>query len=296
MKKQFLTGLAILAAASMLCGFDSAETVDSLGQKMNEAGQDTSSASISMDMSLDALLKMSDGTSNADLSLVVSGPVDMKCTLDPYAAQLDGSITVSAMGTNETVPFQMYMVTEEDGTMTTYMQTDDTWTSNTSGDTDVADLIKTFSGTSVSFSDLEEWGLSFELAPQAADVDGVECYLLSTVIDSDSLNTLVEKASATSGEDLSANEDVSYALTALSGIQLKIEYYVDAATYLPVKIHVDLNDSDLSAFTQLVMAAMGEQAEGTSIDFALNDASIDMTVSYNDVAEITVPAEALAAE
>lgn len=296
MKKQFLTGLAILAAASMLCGFDSAETVDSLGRKMNEAGQDTSSASISMDMSLDALLKMSDGTSNADLSLVVSGPVDMKCTLDPYAAQLDGSITVSAMGTNETVPFQMYMVTEEDGTMTTYMQTDDTWTSNTSGDTDVADLIKTFSGTSVSFSDLEEWGLSFELAPQAADVDGVECYLLSTVIDSDSLNTLVEKASATSGEDLSANEDVSYALTALSGIQLKIEYYVDAATYLPVKIHVDLNDSDLSAFTQLVMAAMGEQAEGTSIDFALNDASIDMTVSYNDVAEITVPAEALAAE
>ena len=37
MKKQFLMGLAVVAAASMLCGFDSAETLDSLSEKMAAA-------------------------------------------------------------------------------------------------------------------------------------------------------------------------------------------------------------------------------------------------------------------
>ena len=33
MKKKLLLGLTVLGAASMLCGFDSAETADSLYQK-----------------------------------------------------------------------------------------------------------------------------------------------------------------------------------------------------------------------------------------------------------------------
>ena len=54
MKKKLLLGLTVLGAASMLCGFDSAETADSLYQKMLDATTDASGASMSMEMNLDA--------------------------------------------------------------------------------------------------------------------------------------------------------------------------------------------------------------------------------------------------
>lgn len=295
MKKQLFAGLAIVTAASMLCGFSSTETVDSLGQKMNDACKGMTGMSASTNVNLDASIKISDGTTSTDMSVLISGLMDIACTLDPIATKADGSFTLSAMGTTEEIPIQMYMIPAEDGTTKTYMHTDDGWSVNTDS-TDLSELIKTASDSSVSFSDLEEWGYSFELAPETTDVDGTECYLLSSVIDSDSLKTMIEKASAMSGEDLTADEDISNAMTLLSGLQLKIEDYVDTSTYLPVKIHVDINGSDLSALTQLLTASMGEQAAGTSVDLTLNDASFDMTVSYNDVDEILVPADALAAE
>ena len=77
MKKQFLTGLAVAAAVSMLCGFDSAETADSLGQKMNEAGSTATSVTASVDFNLDAALKMSDGTTDSDMSFAFSGPLSI---------------------------------------------------------------------------------------------------------------------------------------------------------------------------------------------------------------------------
>ena len=46
MKKKLLLGLTVLGAASMLCGFDSAETADSLYQKMLDATAVASGASL----------------------------------------------------------------------------------------------------------------------------------------------------------------------------------------------------------------------------------------------------------
>lgn len=64
MKKKLLLGLTVLGAASMLCGFDSAETADSLYQKMLDATTDASGASMSMGMNLDAAINVSDGTTD----------------------------------------------------------------------------------------------------------------------------------------------------------------------------------------------------------------------------------------
>lgn len=302
MKKKVLMGLAVLAAASMLCGFDSAETLDSLSEKMAAAEVDMNSMSMGMDINLDAALNVSDGTNTTNMPITASGSLQMDYTLDPIAMKMDGSIDVAALSEGQTTPIESYMVTGDDGTMTMYMKdpVSGSWQAQ-SDDTGVnmKELMDAAAGQSVSFSDMAEWGVSFELAPEAADVDGVECYQLNCTIDSAAFNTILQKSSEITGQDLTADENVSMVLGMLNGIVMNLEYYVDASSYLPVKAHVDFNGSDLSAFNtfiaQLMGGAMGDSAASTTAEIVLNDCAFDMTMAYNTVDEIVIPDEVLAA-
>lgn len=302
MKKQFLMGLAVAAAASMLCGFDSAETLDSLSEKMAAAEVDLKSMSMNMDLSLDAALNMSDGTNTTNMPITAAGSVLVDYTLDPIAMKMDGSFDVAALSEGQTVPIESYMAMGEDGTMTMYVKdpTSGAWAAQSdSSGINMKELMDSASGQSVSFSEMAEWGLNFELAPEAADVNGTECYLISGKIDSATLGTIMQKTSEMTGEDLTADENVSLALSLLDGIVLNIEYYVDASTYLPAKMHMDLNGSDLggisSLVSQMVAGASTEDAASTTVELVLNDCSVDVTIAYNGVDEIVIPDEVLAA-
>ncbi len=302
MKKQFLMGLAVVAAASMLCGFDSAETLDSLSEKMAAAEVDLQSMSMNMDINLDAALNMSDGTNTTSMPITASGPMQIDYTLDPIAMKMNGSYEIAALSEGQTTPIESYMTTGEDGTMTMYIKDpmSGSWTaqSDPSG-INMKDLVDSATGQSISFGEMAEWGLNFELAPEAADVNGTECYLLSCTIDSNTLNTIMQKVSETTGQDLTADENVSLVLNMLSGIVMNIEYYVDASTYLPAKMHMDLNGSDLgmisSLVSQMVAGATAEGAASTTVELVLNDCSVDATISYNSVDQIVIPDEVLAA-
>ena len=142
---------------------------------------------------------------------------------------------------------------------------------------------------------MADWGLTFELAPEAAEVDGKECYLLTAVIDKDSLNTLINKSSELTGEDLSSDTDVATALAYLDGISLKLQYYIDTTTYLPVSMHMDLNDSDLTNLNAVFAGALASSDDSSTAEIVLNDASIDVTCAYGDAVDITVPDEAIQA-
>lgn len=283
----------------MLCGFDSAETFDTLSEKMAAAGADISSASMTTDLNLDAAFNTSDGTNTSSMPITLAGSVKMEATVDPAAFKMDGSVEVSALTEGQTLPVQAYTVTGEDGVLRSYMMNPATgsWTEQSSGSLNVSDLMKS-AATSAAVGSLSDLGIGFELAPEAADVDGTECYLISTKVDSASMNTLIQKVSEAAGKDLNANADVSAMLSMLNGIVMNLEYYVDASSYLPVRMHVDFNDSDLSAVNQMISATLaafaGDDAPADTIEIALNDFTMDMDLSYNNVPEIVVPDEVLA--
>lgn len=290
----------------MLCGFDSAETLDSLSEKMNEAGTSVEGVTASMTMNLDAAINISDGTTSTPLAVVLNGGFDYGIVMKPFAMKMDGSMKVSAMGQGEDVTLQTYAVSDESGALKTYTYTEDStsgtgqWSVETIDDMNINEMLEASANMSMSFSDLSEWGLTFELAPEAADVDGTECYLLSTTIDSASLNTLLQKSAEITGQDVASDETLNTVLSILTGLQVKLDYYVDAATYLPVKIHMDMNDSDFSTLSTLLNAYMGsvgsEDAPASTVELTVNDISIDMLTSYGAAPEVTVPQEALDAE
>lgn len=209
MKKKLLLGLTVLGAASMLCGFDSAETADSLYQKMSDATADVSGMSMNMGMNLDAAINVSDGTTDSSLGITMSGTFDVNATMDPVATEVVGSMDLSALGQGQHMEMKSYSVTAEDGGLETYSftkeSTDDegSWAYNKDSSIDMTSLMDL--SKSLTAADLADWGLTFTLAPEAATVNGTECYELSTVIDSSTLDTVLKKVSELAGEDLTSD-------------------------------------------------------------------------------------------
>ena len=298
MKKRILFCLAALGTASMLFGFDSAETADGLLEKMQAASKDAAGAVMDMGMNVNVGVNIRDGTTTSTLNVAMSGDFDMAMNMDPLAMSMDGSMTVSGLGQNETIAMKMYGVTDENQQFNTYVYTEDSTSGESGWEYESSDMSGLDMASLMEASaniDYSEWGMNFELAPEAVDVNGTECYLLSTVIDSESFNTMITKSAEMTGQDLTSDENVQMVLSMLGGLKMKLEYYVDAATYLPVKFHMDLNDSDMSAINQYAAMAMGQMAEGSSVEIALNDVSVDATMAYGEANDITVPEEALAA-
>lgn len=214
--------------------------------------------------------------------------------------KMEGNVEMSFFGQNQTVDLEMYGLTNEDGAFDSYIYTKDSatgegqWQHTTDSSIDYSQLINL--SNSFNVSDYADWGLTFELAPEAAEVDGKECYLLTAVIDKDALNTLINKSSELTGEDLSSDTDVATALAYLDGISLKLQYYIDTTTYLPVSMHMDLNDSDLTNLNALLAGALASSSDDTSTaELVLNDLSFDISCTYGDAVDITVPDEAIQA-
>ncbi|MCD7884603.1 MAG: hypothetical protein LUI87_12990 [Lachnospiraceae bacterium] len=313
MKKKLVLGILGLGAASLLCGFDSAETAESVMEKMQENAASAENMTSEFDMNFDVSVAIGDGSTTTTIQALVTADLDIAATLDPLATSVTGTFGISTLGTDETIAMQVYMVTEDDD-LNAYIYTEDssydeegagTWQYGSASDLgidfDLDSLLDMSS--SYDYSDLTEWGITFDLASEAADYNGTECYLLSTVIDSANITTILDKAEELAGEELTEeagldDETMDMILELLDGLQIKIEYYVDTATYLPAGMHIDLNDTDMTAIntfaTEMLSAYFDSEDSDTTttIEIILNDTSMDYSVSYEDAVEITVPQEA----
>lgn len=300
MKKKVLFCLAALGTASMLFGFDSAETAESILEKTQTAVMENASgADTDMDINMDVSLDISDSTTSSSIGIGASGNFDLAMNMEPAALSMDGKFDMSIFGQSQSMTMKMYGVTSEDGTFDTYVYSEDSasgeegsWIHQSS---DLAGLNMEDFMEQTADVDFSEWGLDFELASDPVTVDGTECYLLTAVMDSSSFETILEKAAEMSDQNDLSDENTEMVMSMLDGLKIKFEYYVDTASYFPVKFHMDLNDSDLSAISQYLAMSMGEMAEGSSIELVLNDISVDASMAYGDAKEIIVPEEALAA-
>lgn len=298
MKKKLSAVLMTLGAVSMLCGFDSAETADSIMQKQQEAVTAVSSTDADISVNADVAINFA----GAALTATANGKIDAEVLMAEPAMKLEGSIDVLSplLGQENTYDFKMYLKTNESGTPDVYVyygdmvSGDSFWDHETGNGIDMNGLLDTAS--TVDMNTLSALGISFTLTPEAVDVDGTECYELSTVIDSETFSTVLDKASSLTGQDLSADESVALAMELLTGLKINMAYYIDTESYLPVKMHMDMNDSDLTAIEMLASAymtsMMGDEEELT-LDIILNDLSMDVATAYNTVTEIVVPDEAL---
>ena len=121
MKRKVLFCLAALGTASMLFGFDSAETAESVLEKMQTAASEDSLAGMEMDMdiSIDLSLDIDDGTASSSIGIGASGNFDADVNKEPAAMSMDGRLDMSLLGQNQSVTMKMYSVSSEDGKVDT---------------------------------------------------------------------------------------------------------------------------------------------------------------------------------
>lgn len=300
MRKKLFAVLMMLGTASMLCGFDSAETVDSVMQKQQEAAAAVTSTDAEITVNADVAVNLDDAT----LTAKANGTIDVEVVLAEQAAKVEGSIDVLSplLAQENTYEFKLYAKPNESGAVEVYLYTADSvtgeseWEHDSSTDMGINLNDLTSTATTITVDQLAQLGINFTLAPEAADVDGTECYEVSTVIDSTTFSTILTAASALSGQDLTEDESVAMAMEILDGLKINLAYYIDTTTFLPVKMHMDMNDSDLAAIEQLLSAYITSsmQSEETiAVTIALNDLSMDMTSVYDTITEIVIPDEAL---
>lgn len=300
MKKKLSVILITLGTASMLCGFDSAETAESILLKQQDAIENVSSTDTHMAINADIAIDFA----GASLKATANGGIDVEVLMEEPAMKLEGSIDVLSplLAQENTYDFKVYMKPKDSGTSDVYVYYANAVTGESNWDHDsdetieISQLLNT--SATADMNGLSKLGIEFTLAPEAADVDGTECYELSAMIDSTAFSASLDEISELTGEDPFEDENAAMAMEILEGLKINLTYYIDAETFLPIKMHLDLNDSDPSAIEELVtgyVTTAMESEEDLSITILLNDVSVDVETAYDTVTEIAVPDEALAA-
>ncbi len=314
MRKKMLFLLSVLGAASMLCGFDSAETAESILEKVSENSASLESTSSNFTLNCDLSIDIGDGETTSSIAVLADADFDIQAIMDPFAASVDGVVTLSTFGVDEDIIVKTYMISSDE-TVDTYAYTEDSasdeegegsWTYSSVSADEFNMLSLLDLSSSIDYSQMEDLGLTWELDDEAEEYEGTECYLLSAVIDSSNLRTVIDKTEELVGTEASDelgldDETVSLIEELLDGLKINIYYYIDTATYLPAALIIDLNDTDLTSINSYVTSfAAGyfdseDSNTTTTVELVINDLSMTYTFSDEAVEAITVPSEALEA-
>ncbi len=302
MIKKAILGLSVLCCTFLLCGFDSSESADSVMSKSSNAADSATSYAADLTFVCDLDIVLGSSSVTTTINLDIDADYDIEVILDPLAMMVDGSYTFKGLLDGDPEKTTIYTVTNDDGSLGIYTfeedalsenEGDGTWTYAEDSSVDYNTLISQIS--SMDLGTLDGGDVNFTLSSEPADYNGIECYLLSAQIDAAELEQIIADAGYPSDQELYEGFTLGDLLSALEGLKLNIDYYVDDDSYLPAGIHMDLNASDLSSLNNALQSLIEEfdDDEESSIEVDLNDISLDLPLSFNSVDSISVPQEAL---
>lgn len=290
-------------------------TAEELLKKESEFSQNAKSMSMDMDMNFDFDFLMSntseDGTPQ-DFGLTMKMTADMlvEALMDPMTVSTTGTMEMetNTPGTEkETVDLNTYCAVSEDGTkMDVYSEDPETPGEWVHTQMDMTETLKQLGVSSLNemmtkqpdlsmFGDMSDWKVSendteYEVSGQMKFSDMSEM-IMPAILDS----------LGASGDETTETMVTTVVDTVLDCFVINLSYTLDKETCAAKAMHMDFNDSDLSALTDLIKSMLAlsgdaEEMEGLDMNIALNDFTIDATCQYDTVDEITIPEEALNAE
>ena len=308
MKKKMILSLCAAAAAALMSvnAFAGEVTLEEVLANFSASSKEATEFVCDVDMKADISIDLPDMDSTFGMG--GEGSMNIACTTDPINVGSTGSFNASAMGEQFDVDFQMYAVTEEDGSLGTYIHAvandeDTGWQYDALPAEDAAQILEMAKSINVDWSQMP---INFTLGDGTVDVEGHDCYqLLSTMTGAEIIDLFkyaMEMAAQTVGEELSEElptDQLDMIAPMLTGLVINMEIDVDSTEYLPMRMHMDLEGSDWT----ILGAVFAQYADLTNDDGTLMNVSIDVPALYIDylydydaAVEISVPAEAIAAK
>lgn len=208
--------------------------------------------------------------------------MDMSCIYDPLLMRMDVTVDAGEAGSAQT---SMYVENTDDACMA-YLNDGTAWQSQP-----------------ISVTDLDQYDFSTDMETylngnynfQEAgtdEVEGASAYKYEGTISDSEMKDLVRSSGALDSVD-KLGIDTSQIDSMLNELgELKVDLWIDAETFYPVKYEIDMTETMDTLMSKLV-EAMGEQGEGLTM--SIPKLVISMTCrNYNAVAEFAVPEEAKA--
>ncbi len=313
MKRKIFLGCTVLCASILLCGFDSSKSASDVLEKSAQSAASAGSVSAEMDLDCDVALALTDGEVSTSFPIKLSLDSEIETILNPFALGMEGDMDMQIL-TSSSSKIQLYCVTQGSTTTDLYYSYSDSsddpsWTHLSFDGADLTDLLTSLS--TADFSSLKKIGLDFSLSSDPAQFQGEDCYLisvdsaslpindaLSAFLSDSAVDSLLSSLSDLLGTDITGDELSNM----LGDLKINIQYYVDCDSYLPLGLHIDLNDSNLSDLGTMVADVLKDMLssfqsedveDNTTVDIEINDLSMDYSLSYDNVDSVTVPDAAL---
>ena len=313
MKKQ-LTGivLGLACAASLSFGaFAEAPTAEDILAASSEAGS-VNEMNFTVDGAADIAIVLPDMGDEGTFAVNGSLGMDASATLEPLAMKMDMNMSGEAVGQSGDIDMQMYMVTKEDGALGMYMKgvalgEEMDWQYAEIPAEEISSFISTIKEKGGQF-DMSSFPVEFALADDTVDVNGHECYQLTTSMTwaelKEVVTTALDAAKAELPEEQAESfEQIDQALGMadmfVGGLVLNMEIDVDTQSYLPQRAHLDLAGSDWTVLAALFAQSAGltnEDGSLMNVDINVNSLYLDYIYDYETPVDVTVPEEAIAAE
>ena len=336
MKKRMLALSAVLGTSLMLLtGFDSEVTPEKMMEDMAVAMEDVTASvaetgkfpSMCLDADLDLVLniemitKSGDNSIPMNMGMGISGNIAMQLGED-QSIGVQANIDVSYVGSVESTSVQMYCVPDGENGYDTYAYDSDydEWIYEAISAEEYMEGISSITEAMTMLEETEEAAaegalqeaspseslsipsdvLSFTLSDEPVTVNGISCYELKTSMDSslfaeneDELIDIIMAADLAEDEQL-----MVYYL--LNGFYADLTYYIDIETNLPVQMIVDMSQTDLSMFEDMLKESMALDTSDSqteiSVSVSMDPCTVTVNLDLNGVPTVTVPAEALAAK
>lgn len=312
MKKIVALALCLVMVIGLMTGCQKAMDAKTLVQKMDEAMKTVTE--IGADAEIDMEMKL--GASGVTMGMDMGMDMGMKTKTDFSQLYANTAITMEMLGQTEEVSMEMYGC-QEDGDMVVYAyeSESDSWVKTTMAD--FAELMveaqAQAQGEPYSAIPVEKLTLDKE----KVTINDRECYVLTVDLDGEYFKSYMDEnmdeAFAQMDEEMAKAEaemseeefeQVKSMMEAIknldwSTLSAKSVYHVDAETFLPVEMTVEilgLGETMQSIMTTLLAELMIE-LDSTELEFTIDVPTFKLAaknMTYNEAVEIPdVPQEAI---
>lgn len=312
MKKIVALALCLVMVIGLMTGCQKAMDAKTLVQKMDEAMKTVTE--IGAEAEIDMEMKL--GASGVTMGMALGMDVGMKAKTDFSQLYANTAITMEMLGQTEEMAMEMYM-TMVDGNAVTYVleSETETWVKTTMDD--YAELLAQAQGAPAvqTYADVPTEKMT--LAKEKVTVNDRECYVLTVDMDGEYFKSYMDEnmdeAFAQMDEEMAKAEaemseeefeQVKSMMEAVknldwSTLSAKSVYHVDAETFLPVEMTVEvlgLGETMQSIMTTLLAELMIE-LDSAELEFTIDVPTFKLSaknMTYNEAVEIpAVPQEAI---
>ena len=234
---------------------------------------------------------MTSGTVDMEMAVTIAAEgvtmemgMNMTCvtmtSLEPYAGYAEMTMTMDMLGEQTTQTTRQYQM-EQDGSIVSYMNVDgtNTWDKIVL-DMDMDQLVQ----ESQNYNYLTQTVDALQLDESTQLLDGQEVYVLRIDLQGAQMQEALQSMGML--QELLADTGMEFDFSALT---VPTVYYIDAGTYLPVRMEMDIQGMG-EMMSGMLGSMIGEETAGMQVDIPSFKASYSK-MTYDPVEIPTVPAE-----